>query len=69
MIHIIKSVISIIFVCVGIFGFLCVISEADPWTPMSQILLFIKGVVLIAISIVVVGLIERSENKNDIVSR
>lgn len=69
MIHIIKSVISIVFVCVGIFGFLCVVSEADPWTPMSQILLFIKGIVLIAISAVVIGLIERSENRNDIVSR
>ena len=69
MIHIIKSVISIVFVCVGIFGFLCVVSEADPWTPMSQILLFIKGIVLIAISAVVIRLIERGENRNGIVSR
>lgn len=66
--NIIKSILAIIFVCAGIFGFLCVVSEADPWTVKSQILLFVKGIVLILIGFGGMSLLERSES-NDIVGR
>ena len=66
--NIIKSILAIIFVCVGIFGFLCLVSEADPWTVESQIRLFIKGLVMMLIGFGGMSLLERSES-NDIVGR
>ena len=67
--NIIKSILAIIFVCVGIFGFLCLVSEADPWTVESQIRLFIKGIVLMLIGMGGVTLLERSDDSHDIISR
>ena len=65
----IKSIIEMFLALATIYGFLCVVSEADPWTATAQILLFIKGVVIIAVSVGIMCFIERGEDVNDFISR
>jgi hypothetical protein len=41
-----------------IYGFLCIVGEADPWTVEAQIKLFIKGILIIGICALVIGITE-----------
>lgn len=41
-----------------IYGFLCIVGEADPWTAEAQTKLFIKGILIIGICALVIGVTE-----------
>lgn len=66
---IIKSIIAIILSLAVVYGFLCIVSEADPWTPVAQIKLFVKGILIITVSVGLMCLIEKREDADDFISR
>ena len=49
---------EVIFILLFIYGFLCVLGEAEPWTMASQIWLFIKGVAFMLIGFLGCAFIE-----------
>lgn len=59
--NVILGVVEFGFVVLAIFGFLCIVSEADPWTMGAQIWLSIKGALCIGIGVLGCAFIENME--------
>ena len=57
----ILKIVELAFVLLAIFGFLCIVSEADPWTFSSQVWLCIKGAFFIGIGVLGCAFIENRE--------
>ena len=55
------AMIEFAFIMLAIFGILCVVSEADPWTMSAQIWLFVKGLVCIGLGVLGCAFIENKE--------
>lgn len=47
--RIILVVAKVLFILIALYGILCLVGEADPWTFGAQVRLFIQGVVLFGI--------------------
>lgn len=60
--HILTSILifglRLVLILGMIYGFLCVIGEADPWTPGAQMKLFIQGILIIAVCALVITITE-----------
>lgn len=55
------KLVELAFILLVIFGFLCIVSEADPWTFKAQIWLFVKGALLIGVGVLGCAFIENRE--------
>lgn len=57
----ILGMVEFAFIILIIFGFLCVVSEAEPFTVKGQVWLFIKGALCIGIGVLGCAFIENKE--------
>ena len=59
----ILGMIEFAFIVLIIFGFLCIVSEAEPFSIKSQIWLFVKGAIFIGLGVLGCAFIENKEGK------
>lgn len=55
------KILELAFILIFIYGFLCVVGEAEPWTVSAQIWLFVKGMLLMLFGFLGCGFIEGKE--------
>lgn len=56
------SILRLVFFGIAIYGLLSVISEAEPWTPESQIWIFLRGILLILVGVVGYTLVNKEDD-------